>query len=63
MLSWILVQFSYGLRRITHWGRMKHIRQGTDWHFYEQYSIKEILNMKLDGTEEQKMQLWHKWKR
>jgi len=37
---------------------MKHIEKGRDWRFYHQYSYGEILKMKLDGTEEQKMEAW-----
>ena len=55
----ILNQMSYWLRRVTHYGRMKHIERGRDWRFYEQYSIGEILRMKLDGTEEAKYWIWH----
>lgn len=62
VLGWILNQLSYYLRRFTHWGRMRHIKQGRDWRFYKQYSIAEILKMKLDSTEEQKMDIWYKSK-
>ena len=57
-MGWILNQFSYILRRITHWVRMKHIAKGRDWRFYKQYSAKEILKMKWDGTEEDKYWAW-----
>jgi len=56
--DWILTQTTYALRITTHWMRMKQIRHGRDWRFYSQYSIKEILQMKLDGTEEDKYWIW-----
>lgn len=33
---------------------MKHIQNGIDWKFYNDYSFKEIIKMKNDGTEESK---------
>lgn len=58
MIDYLLIQLSYCLRRLTHHIRMKHIEKGRDWRFYHQYSYGEILKMKLDGTEEQKMEAW-----
>jgi len=58
IIGYILTQLTYWLRRATHYMRMKHIAKGRDWHFYEQYTAKEILRMKLDGTEQQKMEIW-----
>lgn len=46
------------VRHFLHWSRMRHIAQGRDWRFYEAQSIKEIITMKLDGTEEQKLEMW-----
>jgi len=46
------------LRRFLHWARMHHIAKGRDWRFYEQCTLKEILSMKLDGTEEDKLWVW-----
>jgi len=58
MSSWVIIQLSYLLRRFTHWARMKHIAKGRDWRFYEQYSVAEILKMKMDGSEEDKYWVW-----
>ena len=63
IIGYILIQLSYWLRRATHYLRMKHIEKGRDWNFYEQYTGKEILEMKIDGTEEGKMKIWKHWRR
>jgi len=60
--EWFLIQVCYVLRRWTHWMRMRHISNGRDWRFYEQYSIREILKMKVDGTEEDKYWAWLHWR-
>jgi len=56
--DWMLARTTYVLRSATHWARMKQIKHGRDWRFYTQYSVKEILQMKLDGTEEDKYWAW-----
>lgn len=46
------------LRQFLHRARLRHISNGKDWRFYEQCTLKEILKMKLDGTEEDKLWVW-----
>ena len=58
IICWLINQISYCLRKITHWLRMKQINKGIPWQFYEQYSIPEILKMKLNGTEEDKLEIY-----
>ena len=58
-LAFLLTWFGMlTVRRWLHWSRMKHIRRGRDWRFYEAQSIGEIASMKLDGTEDQKLEMW-----
>lgn len=54
IVDWLLVHLCYLMRRLTHYMRMKQIAKGIDWRFYEDYSAKEIFDMKLDGSEESK---------
>jgi len=58
LVAWPLANIALSMRRITHWGRMRHLAKGRDWRFYEQYSIGEILKMKVDGSETEKMNMW-----
>ena len=51
------------VRTLLYKSRMKHIDNGVDWRFYEQYSVKEILAMKLDGSEDDKQHIYSKWRR
>ena len=57
LIDWFRV---FTIRRALHFMIMKHIEAGRDWNFYEQYSAKEILRMKLDGTEDWKLNVWHR---
>ena len=55
MIQWL---FLNTIRRLLHYTRMKHLREGRDWRFYESYSVVNILKMKLNGSEEGKYETY-----